>query len=121
MMKNKTKKKFWRKLKIKKMKHQLSRQHKRKFPKRENQKKNYRNGFILTQKQTGMKKRGFIVSYDFLRASNQPEFLAFFDRTTRIVERLLHDPNADSKVSSFNSLLVLHFLFSIFSPITLAR
>ncbi|CBY22793.1 unnamed protein product [Oikopleura dioica] len=31
------------------------------------------------------------------RASNQPEFLAFFDRTTRIVERLLHDPNADSK------------------------
>ena len=120
-MKNKTKKKFLRKLKIKKMKHQLSRQHKRKFPKRENQRKNYRSGFILTQKRTGMNNRGLIVYYEFLRASNQPEFLAFFDRTTRIVERLLHDPNADSKVSSFNSFLFFNFSFSIFSPITLAR
>jgi hypothetical protein len=119
MMKNKTKKKSLRMLKIKKMKHQLSRQHK--FPKRGNQKKNYRNEFILTQKRTGMKNMRFIVAYYFIRASNQPEFLAFFDRTTRIVERLLHDPNADSKVSSSISFLIFHFVFSIFSPTTLAR
>ena len=77
MMKNKTKKKSWRKLKIKKMKHHLSRHHKRKFPKRGNQKKNYRNAFILTRKQTGMKYRGlsFLIIFSELRIN--PNFLHF--------------------------------------------
>lgn len=61
MMKNLTRKKPLRKVKIKKIMLLLSRQLPRKSLKKGNQKKNCRNVFIPTPKQTGMKNRGFCI------------------------------------------------------------